>query len=195
MSTDPEQPAAPPSAGGSAAVRRPPAPTSPRASVTPLVAAQTAAEDVPLASVQGTLALDLGRAADRRASGPGLRLEDEPLPAGPGEAEVRAWAGRFAQAVVEVLGGDRPVAQLLRCTTARVYQEVGRRVQILSRTAAAPQRRRTLRAQVRSVRVFQPTSRSAEVCVHVAHGMRSRALAARLEHRDGRWTCTALQIG
>ena len=176
-------------------VKRPPAPTSPWASITPLTPpGSTAAtpEEVPVASVQGTLALDLGR---HPLAQPARDLRVVPEADGARAEEVRAWAATFAQAVVEVVGGDRPVAQLLRCTTARVYNDLNRRVRILARTAPAPMRRRTVRPQVRSVHVFQPTPRSAEISVHVRHGQRSRALAARLEHRDGRWTCTALQLG
>jgi hypothetical protein len=147
---------------------------------------------VPVAPVQGNLALDLDR---RRAApaAPELRVIE-----GGGSREhreVQAWAARFAQATVEVVGGDRPVAQLLRWTTARVYQDLDRRVRILGRTAPAPQRLRTIRPQVRSVHVFQPGPGSAEVSVHVRHGHRSRALAARLERRNGRWTCVDLQLG
>lgn len=181
-------------------VRRPPAPSCGRPVVTRLVPPDTGREPVPTASVQGTLALDLGRPAPPTVVRDLRVVEDEQVPTsttlpGPATLEVRAWAGRFAQAVVEVIGGDRPVSQLLRCTSPRVYQEIGRRAQILARTAPATTRRRTLRPQVRSVHVFQPTSQAAEVCVHVRHGERSRALAARLEKRDGRWTCTALTVG
>jgi hypothetical protein len=48
---------------------------------------------------------------------------------------------------------------------------------------------------VRSVHVFLPSPASAEVSVHVRHGQRSRAIAARIEQFDGRWTCTALEFG
>jgi hypothetical protein len=150
------------------------------------------ADPVPLASVQGTLALDVVRRPPE-PSAPDLHLVtggDEPP-----DDPVRAWAATFAQAVVEVVGGDRPVTQLLRWTTARVYDDLHRRVRILARTAPAPARLRTARPQVRSVHVFRPGPASAEVSVHVRHGQRSRALAARLELRAGRWTCVALQLG
>jgi hypothetical protein len=68
-------------------------------------------------------------------------------------------------------------------------------VKILGRAAPAPQRRRTVRAHVASVHVFRPATDSAEVSVHVRHGHRSRAIAARLERREGRWMCVALQLG
>ena len=172
--------------------RRPPAPSGDLATVTRLLACGDEREVVPVAAVDGSLALDV-RARPVVPAAPDLRLLDG---GGPREhREVQAWAARFAQATVEVLGGDRPVSQLLRWTTARVYQDLDRRVRILGRTAPALQRRRTIRPQVRSVHVFQPQPGTAEVSVHVRHGHRSRALAARLERRKGRWTCVALQLG
>jgi hypothetical protein len=172
-------------------VRRPPAPTG-LATVTHLTPPGDRPEPVPVASVQGTLALDLRQVPEAPAT-PDLHV----VP-GDGSAEHRelqAWAARFAQATVEVLGGDRPLTQLLRWTNARVYTDLDRRVRILGRTAPAPQRLRTVRPHVRSVHVFRPGPDSAEVSVHVRHGHRSRALAARLERRGGRWMCVALQLG
>lgn len=145
-----------------------------------------------MASVQGTLALDL-ETLPREPTTPELRMM--PGERSPERREVQVWAARFAQATVEVLGGDRPLSQLLRWTNAAVYADIDRRVRILGRTAPAPLRLRTLRPQVRSVHVFQPAPAVAEVSVHVRHGHRSRALAARLERRDGRWMCVALQLG
>ena len=173
-------------------VRRPPSPGGQVATVTYLGPSGEVREVVPVASVQGTLALDLDRVAPAPAV-PDLRVVDQA--ATNEHREVRAWAARFAQAGVEVLGGARPVTQLLRWTNAKVYADLDRRVRILGRTSPAPTRLRTVRPQVQSVHVCRPTPRSAEVSVHVRHGQRSRALAARLEHRNGRWTCVALQFG
>ena len=173
-------------------VRRPPAPRRDLATVTRLVPPGDERETVPVAEVQGSLALAV-MPSGAVPTAPELRVID-----GTGSREhreVQAWAARFAQATVEVLGGDRPLAQLLRWTTARVYQDLDRRVRILGRTAPAPQRRRTIRPQVRSVHVCQPRPGAAEVSVHVQHGHRSRAIAARLERRKDRWTCVALQLG
>jgi hypothetical protein len=171
-------------------VRRPPAPDGRWASLTVLTPPGAwLSEQVPTDAVQGTLALDLGEAR-------GAPLTPE-LRAVPAEAatDLRAWSARFAQAVVEVVGGDRPLPQLLRWTSAAVYSDLDRRVRILARTSPAPQRRRTIRPQVRSVRVFQPEPYCAEVSVHVRHGQRSRAIAARLELEGGRWSCTVLELG
>jgi hypothetical protein len=122
-------------------------------------------------------------------NGGGGALEDDST------AEVRVWAHRFAQAVVEVTGGDRPLTQLLRWVSGSVYADLSRRVAVMARTRNAPVRRRTIRAQVRSVHVCQPSPRCAEVSVHVRYGQRSRALAARLERRRGVWKCTVLELG
>jgi hypothetical protein len=48
---------------------------------------------------------------------------------------------------------------------------------------------------VRSVHLFCPSPEAAEISVHVRHGERSRAIAARIELVSGRWCCTALQFG
>ena len=54
---------------------------------------------------------------------------------------------------------------------------------------------RRLRSQVRSVHVFCPSPAAAEISVHVRHGERSRALAARIELVEDRWCCVALEFG
>jgi hypothetical protein len=147
--------------------------------------AGAAPEQVPMAAVDGTLALDLDRGpvAVSGQAAPGDRRDD-----------LRAWAIRFSQALVEVLGGDRPVSQLLRLTTPGVYDDLVRRSRILARASGVGTRRSTP-LQVRTVRICRPSARAAELSVHVQHGLRSRALAARLEVHDGRWLCTAVQFG
>lgn len=181
------------------ALQRPPGAPDRWATVTPIGARRPAGHRPPVAApVDGSLALDAAALGDveraMRATRPApeLRLVS---PSERGTDEVRQWAARFAQAVVEVLGGDRPLQQMLRWTSQRVYGELERRLAILSRTQDAGRRMRTVRPQVRSVHVFHPTPHSAEVSVHVRHGQRSRAIAARLEHCGGRWQCTALQLG
>lgn len=186
-----------------ARLRRPPAPAS-RGEVTRLVPRGADAGAVSVAEVQGTLALDVLRVpavpAPRHLSAvtPTARLADsspETDRALPPDPEVRAWAARFAQAVVEVTGGDRPLPQLLRWTSPRVYAELGRRVRVMAQSRSVEQRRSTVRPQVRSVHLCRPVPTVAEVSVHVRHGRRSRAIAVRLELRSDRWTCTALRIG
>ena len=149
---------------------------------------RSAPAPVPMASVQGTLALDYGTSV-QSARGPDLRV----LPGA--RVELEAFAHRFASAVVEVIGGDRGPSQLLRWTTQRVYSDLQRRAALLAHTTPGDRRVRRLRSQVRSVHVFCPSPEAAEISVHVRHGERSRAIAARIEHLDGRWCCTALEFG
>ena len=100
----------------------------------------------------------------------------------PGDrAELEAFAHRFASAVVEVIGGDRGPSQLLRWTSEQVYADLQRRAALLARTTPGDRRVRRLRSQVRSVHLFCPSPEAAEISVHVRHGERSRAIAARIE--------------
>ena len=143
---------------------------------------------VPMATVQGTLALDYGSSV-RSTRSPDLRVL-------PGDrAELEAFAHRFANAVVEVVGGDRGPSQLLRWTSEKVYAELQRRAALMARTTPGDRRVRRLRSQVRSVHVFCPSARAAEISMHVRHGERSRAIAARIELVEARWCCTVLEFG
>ncbi len=143
-------------------------------------------------AVQGTLALDLHGSPPGLPETPELDADVPPgLPAD-SDAEVRGWAARLAQAVVETLGGQRPASQLVRWTAPDVHRDLERRALVVRRAAGtAP---RSLRPQVRSVHVCRPSTEVAEVSVHVRHGHRSRAVAMRLEQRGGRWICTVLQF-
>ena len=187
----------PSDSASTAGPRRPPAAPAQWATITRLgpVPGEPAAPPVGAAPpVDGSLALQVPRA---EPGTPGLPETPElRLVSGTRTAdEVQVWAARFAQAVVEVLGGDRPLPQLVRWTSQRVYAELDRRLKLLGRNSDSGRRRRTVRAQVRSVHVFRPTPECAEVSVHVRYGERSRAIAARLELDRGRWQCTVLQLG
>lgn len=134
-----------------------------------------------------------------------LALDFDPQPGMPAVPHLRIardnttgvdqWAARFAQAVVEVVAGDRSVTQLLRCTTPQVYADLSRRTSVLHRAVPSTQRLRRMRSVVRSVHVFCPTPTVAEVSVHVRQGERGRAIAARIELRDRRWVCVAIEFG
>ena len=139
--------------------------------------------------VQGALALDLAPHQLGAPRTPDLRL------VAPAEdpARIQPFAGRFAQAVVEVLSGDRAVTQLIRWTDDAVYAQLARRADLLRRVGGVPAHR--IRPQVRSVHVCCPVTDAAEVSVHVRHGARSRCIAARLERYRGHWRCVALEMG
>lgn len=97
------------------------------------------------------------------------------------------WAGRLAQALVEVLAGERPLSQLVRWTTRDVYDQLAERA-----TGGAAG---SVRSIVRSVHLTEPADGVAEVAAIVRRGARCFALALRLEGLDGRWQCSALEFG
>jgi hypothetical protein len=156
---------------------------------------------VPVAGVQGTLALDLQP-----------RRDPPPLggPAGSGDVvpidlrrrqQVEQWSRRFAQAAVEIVGGDRPVTQLLRWVSAEVYADLGRRAQLVARAGGhtpGAARVQPVRPKVLSVHTCFVEPDVVEAAVHVRYGARSRALAARFAVRgkpgSKRWVCTALDF-
>jgi hypothetical protein len=77
--------------------------------------------------VQGTLALtySLPSGLDAQPRSAAIALvrqsadpSDTPTP--------HAWASRFMQAVIEVIGGDRPLTQLARWTAPTVYDQISK---------------------------------------------------------------------
>lgn len=147
---------------------------------------------VPVAETQGALALALQPRVDVP---PALTGADR----APGDIE--AWAGRFAQAAAEIVGGDRPVSQLARWSTREVYLDLERRALLVARAGGhqpGAARVQPVRPRVHSVHACRVTGAVVEVGVHVRYGNRSRALACRFELRptrvDTRWVCTALQF-
>lgn len=145
---------------------------------------------VPLASVQGTLALDL---EPRR---------EPPLAAViPIDATTRRgiehWAQRYAQAAVEIVGGDRPVTQLLRWSSRDVYEDLQRRALLVARAGRyvpGSGRVQPVRPRVLGVHSCFVSRDVVEISSHVRYGERSRALAARFERIQGLWRCTALEF-
>jgi len=154
---------------------------------------------VPVGSIQGTLALDLHPRHDPpepvTASG---RAGADVVPI---DLHVRGrleqWSHRYAQAAVEIVGGDRPVTQLLRWTTPDVYDDLARRALLVARAVgqrAGQDRVQSVRPQVLRVHTCFVAGDAAEVSAHVRYGQRSRALAIRFELRGDRWLCVALEF-
>lgn len=165
-------------------------PTSPRPPAIPLreALARSAESAGNPAYIQDALAVDLAAASDEQLFGPQTTARaDLPEPA--------EWASQIAQAVVEVMSGLRPAAQVVRWTTPEVYAVIARRGAIAARRRAATSRTRPQRARVRSVHVCEPADGVAECSVVMSEGERVRAMAVRLVGQDGRWRVEALQIG
>ncbi len=154
----------------------------------------------PVASVQGTLALDLG---------PRLDVPEPELGGRPGAGmdvvsvdlvrrrRFEQHAARIGAALVEIVGGDRPVSQVLRWTTPEVYQDLARRARLV---AGAAGRRpgsggiQSVRPQLIGAHTSFVSETCAEVSLHVRYGRRSRAVAARFELIRDRWQVSALEF-
>ncbi len=154
---------------------------------------------VPVASVQGTLALDLLPHHDPPEPAPArCRVGGDVVPIDRRlRSRLEQWSRRYAQAAVEIVGGDRPVSQLLRWTSPRVYEDLARRAQLVARSAGHHPGRglaQPIRPQVLGVHTSFVDRDAAEVSAHVRYGERSRALAIRFERRDDRWLCVALEF-
>jgi len=149
----------------------------------------------PVATVQGTLALDLGRGPEEFHEppplAPVLRLESRE------RQRLEVWAHRFTQAAVEIAGGDRPVSQLLRWAIPSVYADLARRAQLVRAAAlreSAATRVQQVRPQVESIHTCWVGDEVAEVSARVRYGQRSRAVAVRFEQRSNRWQAVALEF-
>ncbi|MDM4722621.1 Rv3235 family protein [Micromonospora sp. WMMA1363] len=135
----------------------------------------------------------------RRRPGP---IPGRPGPAVPPSAMVTATpdatraAHRFVATCLEVVNGYRPPRQL------RPLFDPARAVDLLSQVARAtgrsgPVRRRSTRpaTHLRRLRVCEPRSGVVEAAA-VLTGPAGRvwAMAFRLDHRRGKWVCSALQV-
>jgi hypothetical protein len=94
-------------------------------------------------------------------------------------------ASVFARALVEVLSGHRPLAQLRVHCAAEIYMGLSQRPQLAPLSLP----------HLLTVRVCAPADGVAEVSAVFKRSERVRALAFRIEGVDGRWRITALQVG
>ena len=160
---------------------------------------------VPVASVQGSLALDLTPRLDPpETEVQGLLSNHPPTRSGDlvaaeagKRAELDSFVRRHLTCAVEIACGDRPTAQLLRHCSPAVYSELTRRAQLVAKAAgttpATGRGRGAIRPVLRSAHTSLIRDDALEVAAHVRYGARSRALAARFEVVDGRWQCVALE--
>ena len=123
-----------------------------------------------------------GLVPDEDEFGPALSSRtDLPDPAASGR--------RLLTLTLEAFAGHRPLVQLRPLTTARVFAALasGRRPTWCTEGNAP--------LAVGRVHVCEPVDGVAEVSAVAHRGGRAHAIAARMEGIDGRWRCTALQIG
>ena len=108
------------------------------------------------------------------------------------EAELRSITHQFCVGVSEVIYGERPANQLLRCTSERVYGDLAKR-SALAQSRRRMTQERMARTRLERIRFQRPSPRALEICARLSQGSRSHALAARLELVNGRWICVALE--
>ncbi|MFD8262290.1 Rv3235 family protein [Streptomyces griseoluteus] len=95
----------------------------------------------------------------------------------------------FADRLLAVLSGQRPVHWMLRHTAGSAYDDL---VRLAERT---PLRTHGPRPTVHDLGWFVPRSGALEVFARIAAGAHLRALAFRLEQsEDLRWRCTAVEL-
>ena len=103
--------------------------------------------------------------------------------------DARAAGRRLITCTLEALAGRRPLPQLQGMTSPGVFTALshGRRPRWCAEGSGP--------LLVGQVHVCEPVDGVAEVTAVARRGGRAHAVAARLEGIDGRWRCTALQIG
>lgn len=140
----------------------------------------------------------LGVAAPRPPHRPGRR----PVPAGHVHDDFGpVWSARndlpdartagrqLLLLALEALAGRRPLSQLQPVTSPRTYAALTtRRRPVWCAAGTAP-------LVLGRVHVCEPVDGVAEISAVAHRSGRAHAVAARLEGLDGRWRCTALQIG
>lgn len=94
---------------------------------------------------------------------------------------------------MEVAGGVRPPAQLVRWTTPEVHGQLLRRSTLMSRAlrqgnATSPQ------PHLRSILLCSPQTGVYEVSAVISETRRVRAVAFRMEALHGRWRVTELEM-
>ncbi|WP_425588892.1 Rv3235 family protein [Streptomyces thinghirensis] len=97
---------------------------------------------------------------------------------------------RFAELLLNVLSGRRPVHSMLRHTAGRAYDDLAHLAE------RGPLRTRGTSPVVRDIGYFEPRPGALEVFARIGAGDQLRAMAFRLEQgRDLRWRCTAVELG
>ncbi|WP_432197245.1 Rv3235 family protein [Streptomyces sp. bgisy027] len=96
----------------------------------------------------------------------------------------------FADRLLLVLSGQRPVHSMLRHTAGRAYDELAWLAE------RGPLRTRGTRPVVRDIGYCEPRAGAIEAFARIAAGDQLRAMAFRLEQGgDLRWRCTAVELG
>ena len=178
---------------------RPAADTAPERSALRMVVVATPQpplqdERIPVLLVRPGVAVPrpVHRPGPRPRTGQARRPEDEFGPTWSTRAELpdpRDAGRRLVTLTLEALAGRRPLLQVQPMTTPGVFAALsaGRRPRWCAASSSP--------LLVGRVHVSEPVDGVAEISAVARRDGRAHAVAARLEGIDGRWRCTALQIG
>lgn len=177
-----------------------PSPTAPSAVRPALRLAVVRTPQPPLEERPALRLVHPGRPVPRPAQRPGPRPRTLVAPVPDGDfgpvwsvrcdLPAAAETGRaLLTTTLEALTGRRPLTQLRPFTTVGVYAALtsGRRPAWCAQGTAP--------VVLGRVQVCEPVDGVAEISAVAHRAGRAHAVAARLEGIDGRWRCTALQIG
>ncbi len=93
------------------------------------------------------------------------------------------WAERFIILALEVMAGARPIAQLSRWCSRKVFTYL---IENIHPKKTIP--------KIGKLHIGKPSEECMEVVLLLHSPARKRALMARFEALEGRWLCTCLQI-
>lgn len=170
-----------------------PAPTPLRLVVVPTPQPPLEDERVPVRLLHPGVAVPrpVHRPGPRPRAAAGLPLDDfGPTWSSRNELpDPRVEGRRLFLVALEAMAGRRPLAQVQPLTSARVFAALaaGRRPGWCTGSSTP--------LLVGRVHLSEPVDGVAEVSAVARRDGRAHAVAARLEGIDGRWQCTALQIG
>ncbi|RPF33934.1 Rv3235 family protein [Streptomyces sp. TLI_185] len=121
----------------------------------------------------------------------GSTAAQQPCPAGPARPVPQPRpTDVFADLLLAVLSGQRPVHSMLRHTAGRAYDELAWLAE------RGPLRTRGTRPVVRDIGYYEARPGAVEAFARIGAGDQLRAMAFRLERgQDLRWRCTAVELG
>ncbi|MFI8289629.1 Rv3235 family protein [Streptomyces sp. NPDC085614] len=133
------------------------------------------------------------RTAPRGPAGTGPRGRAGTRPGAPAPSRTAPRAlpphAVFAERLLAVLSGDRPVHWMLGQTVGEAYE------QLVRLAPETPLRSGGARPVLRRCAVHPPRTGVVEAFASIAVGERVRAMAFRLERgADGRWRCAAVEL-
>ena len=116
--------------------------------------------------------------------GEDLEPDEIPIPTSRDDLpDLHSWTMKFIVSVIEVWGGRRQPAQLIRWCHRVIYLE------LLSKAGTTKEIGR-----IKSIHQSEPFDGICESTVVIKFGDRYRSAVIRFEGVDGRWLCTALAL-